>query len=367
MKQEGVFMGWREQYEIHQVIHESAKGAVFAGWDTGTRQEVILRVLYHSNGAVYRVLQQISCPGIPRIYQLFPDGLDTVVVEEKIPGKTLEQRMMENPCFSREEIVRILTQLVQTLEAIHVRGIIHRDIKPSNIVLSGYRTVLIDFDAARQYRENSSARDTVCLGTEGYAPPEQYGFSQTDQRSDLYSLGVLLKELCRHTGEFGLGEVIRRCTAFSPEDRYPSAAALAEDLKRRNLFYGIQPVPSQNPPASISILGSSFKKTVKIVLGIFYALMTAVLLMPMDFEVTTLDYLVSKLVYLQIPLFPAVLTFNWFGLRKWFPLLKRKEIYWKIAGLILYGVVFLVVLISLNAIAFQIYSEEALTILQTPA
>ena len=276
-------MGWREQYEIHQVIHESAKGAVFAGWDAGTRQEVILRVLYHSNGAVYRVLQQISCPGIPRIYQLFPDGLDTVVVEEKIPGKTLEQRMMENPCFSREEIVRILTQLVQTLEAIHVRGIIHRDIKPSNIVLSGYRTVLIDFDAARQYRENSSARDTVCLGTEGYAPPEQYGFSQTDQRSDLYSLGVLLKELCRHTGEFGLGEVIRRCTAFSPEDRYPSAAALAEDLKRRNLFYGIQPVPSQNPPASISILGSSFKKTVKIVLGIFYALMTAVLLMPMDF------------------------------------------------------------------------------------
>ena len=89
--------------------------------------------------------------------------------------------------------------------------------------------------------------------------------------------------------------------------------------------------------------------------------------MPMDFEVTTLDYLVSKLVYLQIPLFPAVLTFNWFGLRKWFPLLKRKEIYWKIAGLILYGVVFLVVLISLNAIAFQIYSEEALTILQTRA
>lgn len=78
-------MGWREQYEIHQVIHESAKGAVFAGWDAGTRQEVILRVLYHSNGAVYRVLQQISCPGIPRIYQLFPDGLDTVVVEEKIP------------------------------------------------------------------------------------------------------------------------------------------------------------------------------------------------------------------------------------------------------------------------------------------
>lgn len=77
-------------------------------------------------------------------------------------------------------------------------------------MLSDSRAVLIDFDAARQYRENDNSRDTVCLGTQGYAPPEQYGFSQTDQRSDIYSLGVLIKEISSHTPEFGLAPVLSK-------------------------------------------------------------------------------------------------------------------------------------------------------------
>ena len=93
--------------------------------------------------------------------------------------------------------------------------------------------------------------------------------------------------------------------------------------------------------------------------------MTAILLTPMDFEVTVSDYLFSKLVYLQIPLFPAVLTFNWFHIWQRFPLLRKKSPIYKITGLLLYGLVFVVVIVALNAMAFQFYSPKALEILQS--
>lgn len=359
-------MDWKERYDIYRAIHESSKGAVFTGWDKEVSREVIIRVLYHSDGNGYRLLQQAGdCEGIPKIYSIFQDGEDTIVVEEKIQGRTLEERIQDNPFFSQEEILYIFKWMITALTVLHQNGIIHRDIKPSNIMLSDSRAVLIDFDAARQYRENDNSRDTVCLGTQGYAPPEQYGFSQTDQRSDIYSLGVLIKEISSHTPEFGLAPVLSKCTAFSPDERYPSVQALYNDLQKRGFL--TQPVVTVKKPSKqdgIRYLQKGIK-TLKICAGIFYLLMTAVLLAPMDFEVTTLDYFFSKLVYLQFPLFPAMLTFNWFHIWQRFPLLRRKSPFYKITGLLLYGLVFIVLIITLNAIAFQFYSPKALEILQS--
>lgn len=360
-------MEWKEQYDIYRAIHESNKSAVFTGWDKKESREVIIRVLYHSDGNGYRLLQQAeTCEGIPQIYSIIQDGDDTIVVEEKIQGRTLEERMKENPVFSREEILYIFKWLLTALSTLHQKGIIHRDIKPSNVMLSDCRAVLIDFDAARQYRENDNSRDTVCLGTQGYAPPEQYGFSQTDQRSDIYSLGVLIKEISSHTPEFGLAPVLSKCTAFSPDERYPSVQALRNDLQKRGFLTEPVVVPVKRPSRQDGIRYlQKGVKILKICAGIFYLLMTAILLTPMDFEVTVSDYLFSKLVYLQIPLFPAVLTFNWFHIWQRFPLLRKKSPIYKITGLLLYGLVFVVVIVALNAMAFQFYSPKALGILQS--
>ena len=110
-------------------------------------------------------------------------------------------------------------------------------IKPSNIILSDSgRYVLIDFDASRRFAEEA-AEDTVLLGTFGYAAPEQYGFSQTDARSDIFSLGATMYEYrtglpYRKNADVPgrLGDIIAKCTRFDPKDRYQSAGELARAL-----------------------------------------------------------------------------------------------------------------------------------------
>ena len=97
-----------------------------------------------------------------------------------------------------EEARRITKELCQGLWVLHSMGAVHRDIKPENVILRGSEAVLIDFDASRLYKDESDG-DTRILGTTGYAAPEQYGITQSDQRADIYSLGVLLNIMI--TGE----------------------------------------------------------------------------------------------------------------------------------------------------------------------
>ena len=122
------------------------------------------------------------------------------------------------------------------------RPIIHRDIKPQNIIVKPDGKIsLIDFDTARVYQSDSKS-DTQFIGTREYAPPEQYGFSQTDARTDIYSVGVVLgwlltgktdaEEVYRKAGRNRLTSIYKKCTAFSPEHRFDSAKNLKAALIR---------------------------------------------------------------------------------------------------------------------------------------
>ena len=117
------------------------------------------------------------------------------------------------------------------LEFLHQKGIIHRDIKPSNIIYKDDGTIkLIDFDAARMLSKDKET-DTKLLGTKGYAPPEQYGFAQTDQRSDIYAVGMTMKELLGSQYSGRLNKVIARCIKIDPEQRVSSAKELQNLLQ----------------------------------------------------------------------------------------------------------------------------------------
>lgn len=130
-------------------------------------------------------------------------------------------------------------QLLSALSVLHEHSIVHRDVKPENVIVDRKGNVkLIDFDIARLFSEDK-AGDTTVKGSRDYASPEQFGFMQSDCRTDIYSLGVTLNELA--TGELPekrlcrgrLGAVVRRCIEFDPKRRYQTAAQALKCIRRR--------------------------------------------------------------------------------------------------------------------------------------
>lgn len=162
-----------------------------------------------------------------------------VVVEEYVQGVPLQDMLDGGKRFDARETVEIGLQLCSALEALHGCGIVHRDIKSANIMMCDDGSVkLLDLHSARIHRD-TQGQDTTLLGTQGYAPPEQFGFTQTDFRSDIYALGVTLYEL--HYGQLPdmrqafhgkLRRVFRSCLAFSPRQRVQHVQQLRRMLLR---------------------------------------------------------------------------------------------------------------------------------------
>jgi serine/threonine protein kinase len=144
------------------------------------------------------LLKSLSHPSLPIVVDLFEhDGRPTMVMEF-VPGQTLEDRIRDaNAPLLKKDAVGYGIQLCRVLHYLHTQNppIIYRDIKPSNVMLTPEGVLkLIDFGVARTHKEGKK-KDTVAMGSAGYAPPEQYGKGQTDARSDVYALGATLLHL----------------------------------------------------------------------------------------------------------------------------------------------------------------------------
>ena len=222
-----------EAFESVRTLKESPRGSVRLIRHRAAGQRFILR-RFTGNGEVYRKLLSYSCQNLPVIYEAVSQGEDNLVLEEFIEGDTLGF-LLEGALFSPKETRKIIIQLCRALWVLHGLAAVHRDIKPENVILKGSEAVLIDFDAARLHKPEAAA-DTQILGTTGFAAPEQYGLSQSDTRTDIYSLGVLMND--RDTGqhpsqtlaEGRLGRVIGRCTQVNPEKRYRDVVHLMGEL-----------------------------------------------------------------------------------------------------------------------------------------
>lgn len=220
-------------YETVKAIKHSERGCVslLQNKQNGTR--FIFRH-YRGNGEVYRKLLGISCPNLPQIMETAErDGM-VAVLEEYIQGDSLAY-LLEGALFSHAEARKITMQLCNALWVLHKLGAVHRDIKPENVIIRGSEAILIDFDASRIFKSDTN-QDTQILGTTGYAAPEQYGIAQTDERADIYSLGVLLnvmltgKHPSKELANGRLGRIVQKCTMVNPEKRYKSVLYLMEAL-----------------------------------------------------------------------------------------------------------------------------------------
>ncbi len=177
-----------------------------------------------------KMLSVLSHPYLPAFTHFFAENQRYFLVMEYIDGKTLEDLLERNGGpFSEKRVLTWADQLCEVLEYLHSQNppIIFRDMKPGNIMLTrqGY-IKLIDFGIARFFR-STSATDTQMLGTPGYAPPEQYGTVQTDERSDIYALGMTLAHLLTNRfSEQGFGVKAKDIRAINPQVSLPVARAL---------------------------------------------------------------------------------------------------------------------------------------------
>ena len=189
------------QLVLEKKLKAGSNGCVYLVRNTESHARYVYRV-FNGNADVYRRLLGICCPYLPMIHQVKEENGIVYVLEEYIQGDTLAF-LLEGKPLTASHAKRIIGQLCYALEILHGIGAVHRDIKPENIIIRGSDAVLIDFDASRLCKIDNSS-DTRIMGTTGYAAPEQYGFAQTDARTDIYALDILLNEMMtkRHPSSY---------------------------------------------------------------------------------------------------------------------------------------------------------------------
>lgn len=217
-----------------RLLKSSDKGEVWLASEKSGRLVIHKRIAW--TGLPYAILKEKGYPLIPRILHCIEEDGETLVVEEYVQGESLLDRIGRKAYLSEREAGNILLQLCDGLAPIHAQGIVHRDIKPSNLILqSGCIIRLIDFDAARTVKEHSG-EDTMHLGTKGYAPPEQFGYGQTDARSDIYSIGITLRESMPEEYDGYSAKVFARCTEIDPDRRYRNVQELRRAVTLRRFW-----------------------------------------------------------------------------------------------------------------------------------
>ena len=189
---------------------------------------------FPQNVAAYEILCNLSAPNLPEIYDTINLCDGQIVLEEFISGITVAD-VMKSGKYRYRGAKKVLISVCNALDVLHQNGIVHRDIKPENIIISDNgRVVLIDFNISRKMSPNT--KDTIVMGTVGYASPEQLGVTATDSRTDIYAMGVLLNVMItgKHPSETlapgKAKKIVKICTAVNPNDRYQSAKKLIEVL-----------------------------------------------------------------------------------------------------------------------------------------
>lgn len=300
-----------------------------------TDQFYVKKVVDNYDASVYDTLKSHRFSGIPKICELVHDGDQLIIIEEFINGMTLGDYLKEHE-LTLQDVLNILIRLCNILQPLHActPSLIHRDIKPSNIMIDlNGNPILLDFDAMKVYN-TSADRDTVLLGTAGYAAPEQYGFGQSDHRTDIYSLGILAREMGEVLSAEGADaftdqkteehyrRIVEKCIRIDPEDRYQSVEELRKQLEALYKHETHHSRSNERSSKSKSWVPPGFRtrKPWKMVIAsVVYALMVIMITVRTDQGRTlTEDILLGILIDLTLA-FAIVLFCDYRGIQCHFP------------------------------------------------
>ena len=241
----------QEHWTVYECLKESEDSSTFLVKETATgilcvlkwgrnRQTEFLR----NEMEIMKKMADRKLSGIPKAYRIFEENGEVYLVREYIEGMSLAQMVLQKGGISEAEIYRISRKICQTAEQFQNpdEPMIHRDIKPENIVVTpGGEVVFIDFGTMRSYKKDGS-RDTFVVGTRGTAAPEQYGYTQTDQRTDVYAIGQTMLYMVSESYEMNqlsecavsrrMKKIIEKACSFEPDKRYGDAAQLRRAVEK---------------------------------------------------------------------------------------------------------------------------------------
>ena len=199
-----------------------------------TNKIYVKKIIDVYNIDVYKKLATHPIYGIPKIKEYFEIDNQLIVIEAYVSGTSFED-VINNGNLTLTTLTGYIIELCDILNQLHklTPPIVHRDIKPSNILITEHNhVVLIDFNAAKYYSDTSS-NDTVLLGTKGYAAPEQFGFGSSSPQTDIYAIGILIKEMTAHMNTIPqkLLNISEKCTQINPTERYDNVLELSKDIQ----------------------------------------------------------------------------------------------------------------------------------------
>ncbi len=335
----------------------------------------IKKELKNYNLDVYNQIIKIENIYMAKIYEMFKCDDSLIVIEEFINGKTLQRILDDNGPLDEDIAIGYIINLCSILDILHNQTppVIHRDIKPSNIIIDNSGVLkLIDFDVSRVYKEESNM-DTHILGTKGYASPEQFGFEQTDCRSDIYSVGVLInvlttgKHIKEKLNEGKLKDIIEKCTSLSPDSRYSSVKELQMDLskilsgkdKNENIKLNLKKDNGIEKKGTktlndkkgtkikykknkfFSIIGEIPRYRKKNIISIIIATLWYSFLifgLTANFEKGNIKLILEDIFFVSLLMLMTLLNCNFKGIIGILPITRSSKIYNKIGGLILYNI-----------------------------
>lgn len=334
--------------EYKELYHYDDKRSLVMNEVTGDVR--MMKRLTHFDEGVYAYLFENKNPHIPQIYEYWKDGDVLIVIEEVVQGNTFDITMNDKDISDREKLSLFL-QMLEGLIFLHSapQPIIHRDLKPSNIMVTDKGEVkILDYDAAKIYKPDSTG-DTTHLGTEGVAAPEQYGFMQSDPRSDVYAAGKILAAAFPNNQR--IQKIAEKASSFDPKDRYENAGELSDALEGK-ISPNLKLKPLFPPP------GFRTRKWWKITLALLFYPLVFFLIIGMNFDTAKLvDDLILK-IYMSLTFLAGIDICNsWTGIFDILPFINHKNIFlryfFKLIFVALAAVVLLVMTIFLDGIIHQ--------------